>query len=95
MSEAARMAFRTVEALLTPDIVGGGRWLVNARSSNVAFWDIANIHEIDAKQRLQTSATGFNRSYGGGNDTSALPSGAELRRSSALALLRRRVRAWL
>jgi hypothetical protein len=74
----------TAAAHRIADMIGCPGRAVNRRSANDGFWDVASIAPIDAKQSLQTSATGASKSYRCWYGTSALPSEAESRSSSAL-----------
>jgi hypothetical protein len=53
----------------------------HARSGNVRFWDVATVHETDAKQRKPSSVRLQVHLYGGHDGTTAVPSEAESRRS--------------
>jgi hypothetical protein len=86
-------AFVTVEAPLAADIVGCLGERVNDGPPDGRFWDIATIHEIDAKQRKRSSAGLRDHLLGCRDGMTAIPSEAESPRSSALAQKQSRARA--
>jgi hypothetical protein len=66
------------------DMVGSPGRAVNRRSANVGCWDVATVDEIDAMQRKPSSAGLQGHLYGRHDGTTAVPSEADSRRSSAL-----------